>query len=428
MTGYMFDLERIFEPSFVSKIQLPNRLHQANPRQPIKLTKLKVEQACEEYKKFQICSSGLNCQGYHEKITFADIKWDLCLYGDTTGWYIKSNQYKGCSHFFLHHVIWICKRCEAFNCFNVEIVSAVACLVEEVNKYTLSNVHWSATYENLGKSHTLTSQHDLEYIVSTVFNRILNILLKQKDFAASSDKKSEDLNIDRIINSIISIRQHWATVESNLYSSCIAAVPTFENHMCRSIAQYVDAVNQSNAIKSCIYDSIIATLETVFTKAFPYKATLVVYGSVANSLGSSDSDLDLSLSLNKQVVNSFTRQIQSETIKNVNAKRVLYACKSAIGKFAHAVFSVEELLAHARIPVMRITHISTNTKVTTLHCIRSCLLIELCDSQMTSLQVDICVYNEYALRNTQMIRELAHLDPRARSLMLAVKHWASRRG
>ena len=68
------------------------------------------------------------------------------------------------------------------------------------------------------------------------------------------------------------------------------------------------------------------------------------------------------------------------------------------------VFTVREFVASARVPVLKLHHPATGTDIDVIHS------------------------NLNGLTNTQMLREYAGSDPRARPLMLAVKRWSSSRG
>lgn len=45
----------------------------------------------------------------------------------------------------------------------------------------------------------------------------------------------------------------------------------------------------------------------------------------------------------------------------------------------------------------------------------------------TEVQCDICINNLLAVVNTRMLRDYSAVDPRLRTLVYCVKHWAKRR-
>eukprot|EP01034_Spumella_vulgaris_P023700 gene23700-29946_t len=187
---------------------------------------------------------------------------------------------------------------------------------------------------------------------------------------------------------------------------------------------------------SATNNKIISTLTSALSQYFHkmnITPNIVPFGSSANQLGTSEhSDLDLSLSLfhtgtrrevaiesdntNKKAdlrrAEQLRRKNEKAGIKNVpppkssgglKMSKVLHQIEGALARFARGQFKIGEVITRARVPIIKMKHIQSG------------------------IEVDICINNRLAVKNTQLLFAYTQFDIRAHKLMLMVKHWAARR-
>jgi hypothetical protein len=119
-------------------------------------------------------------------------------------------------------------------------------------------------------------------------------------------------------------------------------------------------------------------------------ATLFIFGSSANSLGTRDSDLDLCLDVPEaHAAGSCSRQRQ--------------LCIIAQGVLHAAGYTSAQAVPAARVPIVKFS------------------------DARTGLRCDLCFNNMPAVHNSRLLLHYMRIDPRVRLLALAVKHWAKAR-
>ena len=205
--------------------------------------------------------------------------------------------------------------------------------------------------------------------------------------------------------------------------------------------------------KGEMYEGIQAELFDALAAPFQacgYNVTLDAFGSVANSLGSPKSDLDFSISATQERVflqgsprlapllaegellkavlecleleapesddndvgdvadidggGEEADEVELEEKQEGGGKEEPAAeTRSKPSGLASSRFAVREYVPTARVPVLRLRHIESGT------------------------DIDLIVSNIFGMTNTQLLRQYAYFDPRARPLILAVKKWSSAR-
>jgi DNA polymerase sigma len=128
---------------------------------------------------------------------------------------------------------------------------------------------------------------------------------------------------------------------------------------------------------------LVHKLETILCKRWPHASIKVnVFGSTGNSLGTSDSDVDICIT--------------------TDAKELSKVC------------SIAELLA--------------NNGMERVVCVSSAKvpIVKVWDPEL-QVACDLNVNNPIALENTALIRSYIEIDPRVRPLAMIIKHWAKRR-
>eukprot|EP00768_Dysnectes_brevis_P005368 gnl/Dysnectes_brevis/384_a426_2994.p1 GENE.gnl/Dysnectes_brevis/384_a426_2994~~gnl/Dysnectes_brevis/384_a426_2994.p1 ORF type:complete len:549 (-),score=222.11 gnl/Dysnectes_brevis/384_a426_2994:633-2063(-) len=148
-------------------------------------------------------------------------------------------------------------------------------------------------------------------------------------------------------------------------------------------------------ISSEIVREVVWRLQQVVSAVLP-EAKVAPYGGAISRLSLTSGDVDLTLLLPRE----YTEEEKGEMLGNI----------SVAATKAGAILVHEALTA--RIPVIRLAH-------------------ELADpatGEVTVVESDLTVNNRLGVRNTLLLHEYMCADPRARPLVLMVKHWAKRRG
>ena len=210
------------------------------------------------------------------------------------------------------------------------------------------------------------------------------------------------------------------------------------------------AFGQTNVMitKATTYDAVRMELQNALDGEFRlsgYQAHLDAFGSVASSLGSPKSDLDISISVVS--LDDLSRGEGGKIAKLLSQGNVLAAMLEAMNleaplddndvgadlddededeeeeeeeegaegggqrirasrreSLALSGFTVREFVSTARVPVLKLHHTATGTDVDVIH------------------------DNLNGVMNTQLLRQYAYRDPRVRPLILAIKRWSSSRG
>ncbi|CAN8063483.1 unnamed protein product [Agarophyton chilense] len=148
-----------------------------------------------------------------------------------------------------------------------------------------------------------------------------------------------------------------------------------------------------------VREDLISRLRKVIKAEWP-KADIHVYGSAGNGLGLRSADVDTSLYMPKEIATAGNKQ-------NGGLDSAMHSAKAILARLAaimeHNRIVVLTKLLDARVPV-----------------------IKMLDS-ISGLQVDVCVNNILAVRNTELLKAYVELDPRFRYLCVLVKHWAKKR-
>jgi hypothetical protein len=151
---------------------------------------------------------------------------------------------------------------------------------------------------------------------------------------------------------------------------------------------------------------------------------LQVFGSAANTFGTSMSDIDIAITLYKFVHGTTeggggpllpVKQSVSLTTDRVPAllEFIRFLVDDAAQQsLVSAKFQVVELIgSEARVPILRLLWRSSSAM-----------------SFSDGLYVDLCVDNPNVHLNTRLLKEYSNFDPRVRPLVMAIKLWCSRRG
>ncbi|KAI0565001.1 PAP/25A associated domain family protein [Gracilaria domingensis] len=150
---------------------------------------------------------------------------------------------------------------------------------------------------------------------------------------------------------------------------------------------------------SHVREDLLSRLRKVIKAEWP-KADIHVYGSAGNGLGLRSADVDTSLYMPKEIATASSKQNGTGDSTKDSAKAILARLAATM---EHNRIVVLTKLLDARVPV-----------------------IKMLDS-ISGLQVDVCVNNTLAVRNTELLKAYVDLDPRFRYVCILVKHWAKRR-
>ena len=388
MSEYIFDLSKILNPKLLTKIKLPDSVSPGvniNSLRKNELKELRKRLTCPQYKRNNNCNLGLCCSFYHNPIRFNDVKYDLQYFFSFNKKY-KTKSVKSDSQYFLLHIVWICKQCESFQCINKYIVDIIELILDEIEKYLNSNHIWNRTDiddSNVEKMIVNTNcRYDIEYIVYKILPRFKKLLELQNNEINNINKnietatnildnsieieKSNQFDVDIIRNEtqifrISSIELLLLNKEKEFYDQIITEkLPECSTILNNNIETYIHTVNTTgqNKIKLCY--NIINLLENIFKNNFyPFWIQFRPYGSIANGLASDDSDIDLSMSLiNDKFANNNNNF-------SYDIPKIFYKTKSVIERYGRSYFKVENLIAYARVPVLKLIHIATGTNVST---------------------------------------------------------------
>lgn len=151
---------------------------------------------------------------------------------------------------------------------------------------------------------------------------------------------------------------------------------------------------------SQIREDLISRLRKVIKAEWP-KADIHVYGSAGNGLGLRSADVDTSLYMPTELPANGSGENGKTAGAVKNSARAILARLAAIMQKNR--IEVLTTLLDARVPVIKML------------------------DPISGLQVDVCVNNILAVRNTELIKAYVDLDPRFRYLCILVKHWAKKR-
>lgn len=144
-----------------------------------------------------------------------------------------------------------------------------------------------------------------------------------------------------------------------------------------------------------VRDDLLSRLRAIISREWE-GARINVYGSAGNGLGLHSADVDMSLN----VPNAVTALHGCESGKNESSKIILSRLAIIMERSGMTILSQ---FLDARVPV-----------------------IKMYDS-ISKLQVDVCMNNNLAVLNTQLLRAYVDLDERFRYVCILVKYWAKRR-
>eukprot|EP00980_Cylindrotheca_fusiformis_P002902 scaffold675_cov103-Cylindrotheca_fusiformis.AAC.13 len=151
-------------------------------------------------------------------------------------------------------------------------------------------------------------------------------------------------------------------------------------------------------------DGILLLLKTKFPKA-----RLSIYGSCLSNLSlgvGADVDLSLWIPEAEEAKKKFQNgNINQETYRK-RLKNYVFQVFGLLGKRKNE-FRDMIAITQARVPVVKGTKLNAENP----------------HSPDGSLNFDICFLNDVAVANSNLLREYSLVDPRARSLMMAVKKW-----
>lgn len=154
-------------------------------------------------------------------------------------------------------------------------------------------------------------------------------------------------------------------------------------------------------------------LQSLLSRRFP-KSRLSLYGSCLSDLSlGKDADVDLSLHMDSfaSVKQSFELGSLSVADYQKEVRRVVFnTCRHLESRKAE--FCDMTPVTNARVPVCKGTYLTAGNPYT----------------RNGSIDFDICFLNDIAVANSELVREYSLVDPRAKSLMVTVKHWAKQHG
>lgn len=150
-------------------------------------------------------------------------------------------------------------------------------------------------------------------------------------------------------------------------------------------------------------EDLISRLRKVIKAEWP-TADIHVYGSAGNGLGLRSADVDTSLYMPAHAAAANGSKQNGNTdgsgVINSSAKAILARLAAIMQQNQMEVLT---RLLDARVPVIKML------------------------DPISGLQVDVCVNNTLAVRNTELIKAYVDLDPRFRYVCILVKRWAKKR-
>jgi hypothetical protein len=182
----------------------------------------------------------------------------------------------------------------------------------------------------------------------------------------------------------------------------------FIKELTQSVVEYCDDQTRTSEARNLIHIDIVAELKSILgsiiaaTVGGDATCEYVIFGSSANTFGSSNSDVDIALRFVQPDPRSGT--LMDRPMGDIEIVGLLTAISDYLLQQTPKRFEVLELIADARVPLLRL----------------------LCSQY--NVNVDVCMNNPNALLNTKLLRDYGSFDARVRQLVMAVKLWASRRG
>jgi len=189
--------------------------------------------------------------------------------------------------------------------------------------------------------------------------------------------------------------------------------------------------------------SILRELQEVFDImwSLDFAPTLTRFGSSVNGLGSDASDIDVILSTHTPLPNPydhssesivlaslpFLRESAFPPVTSVMKKVLSEAFLSSPFTCPHAEqFKIVNLVSHARVPVLKLSHIPTGVEVDVCVCHSSTRSLH-CIMTEDAPPIKEFTHSHLALLNTELLRDYTLEDSRVRPLIMSIKKWASAR-
>lgn len=150
-------------------------------------------------------------------------------------------------------------------------------------------------------------------------------------------------------------------------------------------------------------------LSKLLDKAYP-NCSLSIYGSCLSDLSlgkSSDVDISIYISQAQRSKDDFeSGRISADKYEKARKQFVLTVCR----QIEHRSYEFRDVqpVTRARVPLVRGTYLRADNPYT----------------ENGSIDFDICFLNDIAVVNSSLLREYSLVDPRVKSLMMAVKRWA----
>lgn len=163
--------------------------------------------------------------------------------------------------------------------------------------------------------------------------------------------------------------------------------------MTQQIDQIFPSISPPDDIASSRAD-LLARLRKIISDEWP-GAGIDIYGSAGNGLGLRSADIDMSLYMPDSVTRSSNGADVSAQPRDILARLATIMEENNI--------AILSKLLEARVPVIKMH--DPDSKV----------------------QIDVCMNNILAVRNTKLLKAYVDLDPRFRSVCILVKLWAKRR-
>ena len=239
-------------------------------------------------------------------------------------------------------------------------------------------------------------------------------------------RPNQSFQIRNTMETMDRLSSSWYRIESNFITDLdtkllMLTSPTNVSHVVltqvsESIDAYCEQQSSLGLQREQIHNNIIRQLQDMLSipvtnvlakhNANQYlDLQLVMFGSAANTLGSSSSDIDISVFFDiREMYLQDDEATRLRTFVNESLTEELLAnCREYILSNT-AEFLVIELILDARVPILKMKHVTSN------------------------VAIDICIGNSNALLNTKLLKEYAQYDARVRPLIMAIKRWASLRG
>jgi len=161
-------------------------------------------------------------------------------------------------------------------------------------------------------------------------------------------------------------------------------------------------------------EKLRSVAETSIRQIYP-DARVSLYGSCLSDL-SLGKNADVDMSLHIPSVAECKAKFEAGDIQANRYRRTvvdtIHSIKRKLLSLRHAQFYEVEAITQARVPVLKGRFRNAGNP----------------HSDNGSLHFDICLLNDIAVCNSSLLREYSLVDPRVRSLMIAVKRWTSDNG